>query len=125
MKFKKIDWFDGLELIIAEALGNDTELLRTQVNTGTARLWMINNGESFAITRAEHDTLVVCCYQGRSYNEAMKLIMRHAQIEGFTFIRGHTYKKGIARMMRRLGGTEIEHRSDGEYVYAARLRWES
>jgi len=107
VNFVRQSWSDDAEQGLGETLRNDTELLRQQVDSGTAELWRVND-HSWMITRVEpvpgrKPELVVCCYKGRDLNTVTQHIMQAAIKNGFGSIRYHTRRKGLNRLVQDLG----------------------
>ncbi len=107
VKFERKAWSDEAEQGLGETLRDDMELLRDQVEQGTAELWRVDN-HSWMITRIEpipgrKPEMVVCCYKGRDLNKVTQHLMQAALRQGFGSIRYHTRRKGLNRLVSDLG----------------------
>src|SRR5262245_32242763 len=65
LTFERRAWCEDAELGLADTFGRDRDELVAGVRGGWLELWRINDGASWAITRAQAGVLTVCCYQGR------------------------------------------------------------
>lgn len=100
--------------------GYDAEFQR-EVERGVARLWCINGGEAYLITRLESAAghppeLVVCAFAGRGLRAIAPAIIAAARAHGCATIRFHATRPAIGRMTRALGARLRE------YVYEIELR---
>lgn len=106
-------WSPLAERALRYALGGYEAEFRRQVVAGHARLWSVNNGEAWIITRTEivaghAPELVVCCLAGRGLHDIAPAIIEGARLSGCATIRFHTARKGLGRMARRYGFRRIE-----------------
>jgi len=98
-------WDSDCEYHMMDSLQGHAEFFKDEVNSGISKLWEVDNGEAYFITRTEHDTngkkvLVVCCYEGRDIRKVYKLIETSSIKLGYFAIRFHTKKKGMARFAK-------------------------
>jgi len=93
---------DGL----GETLGGYDDYFIEAVESGICELWDINNGQSFSITRMEHDNfiqqtiMVVCCYKGEDLTAFVDHITAIADYNNWQ-IRFHTKRPGLVKWMRK------------------------
>ena len=108
-RFKQ--WRPEAERGLDQTLRNDTEALKTQVNSGIAELWHID-GHSWMISRVEDygdkKELVICCYQGKDLLTIGEEIIKAAKQQGLHSIRFHTQRKGLNRLLKPFGFRYLE-----------------
>lgn len=106
-------WSSLAERALRCALGGFEAEFRRQVTAGHARLWCVNAGEAWIITRTEivaghAPELVVCAMAGSRLHEIAPAIIEGARLSGCATIRFHTVRRGLARMCQRYGFRHME-----------------
>ncbi len=103
-------WLDDATEGLGDTVGDALGLFQQHVNKGIAQLWEVNTnkGKSWMISRAEHPEgqapeLVICCFKGCDLKTISPLIVETATRQGFGFIRYHTQRKGLNRLIVDLG----------------------
>ena len=104
-----------LAIVIAPVLQGDRWLLDAVVS-GEAKAYEVNNWESTWIVRADGSELVFCCVIGKNLAAALEAMHPIAKAQGFTTVRFHTQRKGLARLLKNWGPTFTE------YVYKVSIK---
>ena len=90
-----------------------------EIQSGSAQLWSVNQGQLIIITRVERSELVVVAAEGKNLVAACIYLLAAAKNQGLKTVRYHTIKPAFARLVKRHfpNFKEIETRSCGERVY--------
>lgn len=92
--FQRVSWSREAEDNLAAALPliDDRFIIACQVLDGIARLWKIDGGRSWMVTRLENPgpELVIVAYQGERCREVMRIVHAEATRQGFRNLRFHT-----------------------------------
>ena len=112
---QKIPWNDHAEAGLKLALAGDLHTIKNQVLANICELWRVGDN-GYVITRFETDhkkELVLVAGEGfkaagNGYIESVKAFCNIAANAGAETVRIHTDKKGIGRMIKNIGFSEVE-----------------
>lgn len=96
---KLSEWTDEADEALRPVTANEHHQMMCEVNDGISELYCID-GNSWLITRIDGDELVVCCYIGENVKEVAAKLWDAANAAGCKYIRFHTQRPGLNRMMR-------------------------
>jgi len=90
-----------IKMALAVSMQGEDQYFDQAIKQNICELWVINNGESYAITRLEENnengiTLVLCCYEGKDIDCFSRHIIKIADSNKWA-IRVHTYSKVLKK----------------------------
>lgn len=103
-----IPWQPQHDKLLAVSAGADLEMIREQVQQGTAQLWQCTAGpkRAFVVTRIDRvgDGLELCLVlgEGSGFKEFAPIFVTVAKRKGYGF-RTHVKRRGLIRMWSRFG----------------------
>lgn len=109
MRFVRSDWSSEARENLSRALDCDIDLIAEQVKRDVARLWIIDDGAAYMVTRRELETLVIVAYEGSALKETTPHVMRAAIVLGCKELRFHTNNPALIRMLREFDPQPIEY----------------
>lgn len=102
--FERVSWSREAEDSLAAALPliDDRFIIACQVLEGIARLWKVDGGKSWMVTRVESPgpELVIVAYQGERCREVMAIVHAEATRQGIRNLRFHTQFPWLIEMFR-------------------------
>lgn len=111
MKWVRCAWSEEAARGLAEAMGMDAAEIEADVRAGRAELWRIDD-HGWVVTRMECSTsgreLVLVAGQGRGLHQVVSDAQRIARAAGAASIRIHSARRGMGRMLARLGFEAVE-----------------
>jgi hypothetical protein len=99
-----IAWSKVAEKTLRPALGNDKNLVRQEVKTGRARLFIHN--ELFIVARHEPAAMVYVAVAGRGLKRAIPAMVNYAVGNGYSKVRFHTKRPG--KLLPKLNNLSVE-----------------
>lgn len=113
MRWELCSWSDEAERELKDALGEDGEIIRGEVEAGSASLWRIE-GHGYFVTRLEKTVtgseLVMVAWQGVDTFPVVEHLQAVARNQGIDSIRFHTAhpEKLAGRFVAPLGFKRVE-----------------
>jgi len=107
MRLERAAWNDSAALFLRPALGSDEEIIKNQVNSGMAVLWLVI-GCGWLVTRLDGDELVFVAGVGKNAKEVIRLFMKNKKQLNFKTCRIHSARAGMGRYLETLGFKEVE-----------------
>lgn len=121
--FKKSNWSPEIAAILKPATGEDEQIIRREVQTGQSECWKIKN-VGVIVTRLEVEpdskTLVLVAGAGRRSAEVFQLLPKMAKANGAGFIRVHSKRPGMKKLLMPLGYTAEP--GNGETIYLKQVQ---
>ena len=113
MKWKKIAWFDDVELLLRDALLDDVSIIREEVNAGVSVLWHVEN-HGYFVTRLEQfydqKELVLVAWQGKNTKPLVDYLKKICKKSGIDSMRFHSSlpEKTVSRFVEPFGFLRAE-----------------
>ncbi|MDQ6970926.1 MAG: hypothetical protein Q9M16_10495 [Mariprofundus sp.] len=94
------------------SVGDDEAEIKRQVNAGISRLYRLDDGDAWLVTRLERFgkrvELACLCFEGRNMAKWAKIIKIEAKKAGVDVIRFHVKNDAVARLVRFTGAKKRE-----------------
>jgi len=111
IKIEPVPWCDEAAVGLSRALGDDLRVMRDEVESNRAQLWKVH-GYGFLVTRIESDcngkTLVLVAAEGRGIDAITPVLIDVAKANGIGFLRVHSARKGMGRILKKHGYRYLE-----------------
>lgn len=110
---QSVDWSESFAAGISKAAGSDLSFIHDEVKSGVCQCWEFRaDGENltgYAVTRLEHDTLVVVVYEGQNVIDFGWFIVSICELKGLAYARFHTQKPGLIKLLADLEPEPLEY----------------
>ncbi len=120
--FSKSKWTPEVANILKPATGDDEPIIAAEVEAGISECWEIKD-HGYMVTRLETEpekTLVVVAGAGRKAGEVWQIMPNIARANGAKWIRVHSKRPGMFRVLKPLG-YEVKP-GNGEKIYLKRVQ---
>ena len=121
--FTKSNWTREIADILKPATGEDEPIIRREVETGQSECWQIKD-VGVIVTRLEVEpdsrTLVLVAGAGRRSAEVFRLLPKMAKANGAGWIRVHSKRPGMKKLLMPLG-YEVTP-GNGETIYLKQVQ---
>ena len=105
-------WVNEADEGLLISVNADYDEIKAQVNSGISKLFKLNHGEAWLVTRLERIgtrlELVGLCFEGKGFAKWSKVIVREAKAAGIDCIRFHVRNEAVARIVRCVGAKKRE-----------------
>jgi hypothetical protein len=102
MKIEKIfPWSPEAERGLSRSLGRDRDAIVTGVNSRGLECYRLWDGQAYMVTRVAEGELTVCCYEGARTVEACAWLRAQCQRLGIRWIRFHTERPALPRLLQK------------------------
>lgn len=106
--FKRWQWCEEAARGLDVAVGSDGDQISYEVKNCISKLWRVDNGRAWVVTREEGRELVLVCVQGCGVVAVVDAVIKKARKAGFKTMRAHTKRRGLLRMFEPVGAYEKE-----------------
>ena len=105
-------WVNEADEGLLISVNDDYDEIKAQVNNGISRLYKLNDGEAWLVTRIESIgsrlELVGLCFEGKNFATWAKVIISEARKAGIDCVRFHVRNEAVARLVRFSGAKKRE-----------------
>lgn len=105
-------WVNEADEGLLVSVNDDYDEIKAQVNSGISKLYKLNDGESWLVTRLEtigsRLELVGLCFEGKNFATWANVIISEARKAGIDCVRFHVKNEAVARLVRFVGAKKRE-----------------
>lgn len=105
---------------LQKALGEGFDEIRAELIKGAAQLALFDDGTR-VIFRDENPELVIVALEGQALGEKVEQLVDIAKHNQFSFIRFHTRRPALCRLLGRVQNELFKRAQKGEFVYLLRV----